>query len=260
MNPPGPSDGRPSTRPEAARPGSGEAPSSGAPGGPAGAPRRRWKAWLWPALLAALAVALWATPWREYVGPMRDWVEARGTWGWIAFVLAYAVVVMLPLPAVAMSFVGGVVFGFWGFPLSMAGSIAGALPPYLIGRHWLRGPVLRWIASDNVEATLRAVDRDPATFTMLLRLTPVVPFTLQNWLLGLTPIRTVPYIWATLLGLAPGTFAVVWLGELGGMASVGGSGREIAVMAAGLAVFGLLIAWLTIRAMRALAAAGFRLS
>lgn len=219
-------------------------------------PSKRWM--IWPALLVLLAVAMWATPWRDYVGPMRDWVEARGAWGWLAFVAAYAVVVMLPLPAVTMSFVGGLVFGFWGFPLSMAGSLAGALPPYLIGRHWLRGPVMRRVSSRAVHSALAAMEHRPAVFVTLLRLTPLLPFTLQNWLLGLTPIRTWPYVWTTLAGLAPGTFAVVWIGALGGVAALGASRGEVLLMGTGVALFGALVAVLTWQAARELRRAGFR--
>ncbi|MBM2577881.1 TVP38/TMEM64 family protein [Jannaschia sp. Os4] len=220
-------------------------------------PPPKKRLWLWPAILVALAVGMWLTPWRDYVVPMREWVEARGAWGWVAFVLAYAVVVILPLPAVAMSLVGGLVFGLWGLPLSLTGSLLGALVPYWIGRHWLRDWVMRRVDDGRVDAAMRAMRDDPALFVTLLRLTPILPFTLQNWLLGLTPIRPLPYVWATVAGLFPGTLAVVWIGALGGVAALGRGSAEIGVMAAGLAAFGALVAWLTWKAMRALKAAGF---
>ena len=81
--------------------------------------------------------------------------------------------------------------------------------------------MLRRIDGPKVRAADRAIADNGFVFVTLLRLTPVLPFTAQNWLLGLTAIRPVPYFAATLVGLAPGTLAMVWIGEMGGLASVG---------------------------------------
>jgi uncharacterized membrane protein YdjX (TVP38/TMEM64 family) len=211
---------------------------------PAPRPIPAWQVWLWPVLLVVLGVGLWLLPWRGAVPEMRHWVEAQGAPAWLAFVAVYALVVMLPLPAAAMSVVGGLVFGWWGYPLSMLGSIVGAVPPYWIGRVWLHGPVLRRFGGPRVAATDRAVADRPFIFVTLLRLTPILPFTLQNWLLGLTSVRFWPYVWATLLGLAPGTLGMVWLGELGGLAAARASPDTLILGSLGLLVFGALILWL----------------
>ena len=53
----------------------------------------------------------------------------------------------------------------------------------------------------------------------LLRLSPLIPFNVLNYLLGVTPIRFVPYALATFVGMLPGTalncYAAATLGELG---------------------------------------------
>ena len=217
----------------------------------------RWQIWIWPLLLAAFAVgALWL-PWDDWVPAMRDWVRARGTFSSIAYLGLYVVVVMLPLPAAAMSVMGGLVFGWWGYPLALLGSLLGAIPPYLIGRTWLRGMLLRRFTGPRVAAADRAIARNAIPFMLMLRITPVVPFTAQNWLLGLTGIRLWPYCWTTVVGLAPGTLAMVWIGEVGGLATGEAGWMQTLAVAAGLAAFGLLMLWLTRAATRELRAAGF---
>lgn len=47
----------------------------------------------------------------------------------------------------------------------------------------------------------------------MLRLSPVFPFALSNYFYGLTAVEFWPYLGATLLGFAPGTFAYVYTGE-----------------------------------------------
>ena len=212
--------------------------------------------WIWPALLMAMAVAAWFLPWRDWVPILRIWVEGHGTAGWFAFVAVYVVVVILPLPAAAMSVVGGLAFGWWGYPLSMLGSVLGAIPPYLIGRHWLRDILLRRFPGPRVAAADRAVASNAVLFVALLRLTPVLPFTVQNWLLGLTAVRFWPYVLATLAGLAPGTLAMVWIGEMGGLASAEVAASQFWLAGLGLGGFGALVIWMARAATREVRRAG----
>lgn len=46
-----------------------------------------------------------------------------------------------------------------------------------------------------------------------LRLIPVVPFSVLNYAAGASSVAVVPYFLATLIGLLPGTAAVVILGD-----------------------------------------------
>ncbi|MEM7491579.1 MAG: TVP38/TMEM64 family protein [Pseudomonadota bacterium] len=216
-----------------------------------------WKLLLWPAILVVLAFGMWLLPWHDWVPLMRDWVASHGAWGGVVFVAVYVVVVILPLPAAAMSIAGGLAFGWWGYPLSMLGSVLGAIPPYMIGRHWLRGPLMRRFAGPRVRAADRAIGNNALIFVTLLRLTPILPFTAQNWLLGLTAIRLKPYLGATVIGLAPGTLAMVWIGAMGGLASIGATRTRLWLGLGGLCAFGLLVIWLSRVAARELREAGF---
>ncbi|TFL19630.1 TVP38/TMEM64 family protein [Jannaschia formosa] len=216
-----------------------------------------WKIWLWPVLLVGLALGAWLLPWESWVPALRDWVQSHGPLGWVVFVGVYVIVVILPLPAAAMSVVGGLAFGWWGYPLSMLGSVLGAVPPYLIGRTWLRGILLRRFPGPRVAAADRAIAGNAVLFVTLLRITPILPFTVQNWLLGLTGITFWPYCLATLLGLAPGTLAMVWIGEMGGLATTRTSEAQLLIAGAGLLCFAILMLWLTRVATLELRRAGF---
>jgi hypothetical protein len=46
-----------------------------------------------------------------------------------------------------------------------------------------------------------------------MRLIPAVPFSVLNYAAGASAVRVLPYTWATLAGLLPGTAAVVILGD-----------------------------------------------
>ena len=233
------------------------APVPAAPREAGPAPMRPWQVWLWPGLLVALAFGMWLLPWGQWTPGLRDWVEGQGAAGVALYLAIYVAVVILPLPAAAMSVAGGLAYGWWGFPLAMLGSVLGAVPPYLVGRAWLRGMLLRRMSGPRLMAADRAIERNGMLFVTLLRLTPILPFTAQNWLLGLTAVRMPTYLAATTLGLAPGTLAMVWIGEMGGLASVGADRAQLWIAGGGLAAFGALVLWMARVATRELRRAGF---
>jgi uncharacterized membrane protein YdjX (TVP38/TMEM64 family) len=61
----------------------------------------------------------------------------------------------------------------------------------------------------------RAVSEEGLKIVFLLRLTPAVPFNLLNYALGLTRVRFVDYLIAS-VGMIPGTLLYVYSGKLAG--------------------------------------------
>ena len=57
-----------------------------------------------------------------------------------------------------------------------------------------------------------AIRSNSFRFVLLLRLIPVVPWEMQTYIAGLTPISIPKFLIATALGSAPGTFLLVFLG------------------------------------------------
>lgn len=50
---------------------------------------------------------------------------------------------------------------------------------------------------------------------LLLRIAPIFPFALSNYLYGVTSVKFWPYFWGTMVGFTPGTIAYVYTGEIG---------------------------------------------
>jgi uncharacterized membrane protein YdjX (TVP38/TMEM64 family) len=61
----------------------------------------------------------------------------------------------------------------------------------------------------------------------LLRLSPLVPFNLLNYALGLSPVRLRDYVLASWLGMMPGTLLYVYLGTLAGELGTGPRERTV---------------------------------
>ena len=118
-------------------------------------------------------------------------------------------------------------------------------PAELSGGQQQRAAVAgRYLARESVEGMLaswpkfRAVDRaisdEGWKVVLLLRLSPVIPFNLSNYIYGLTSVSFWPYVLASWIGMLPGTVMYVYIGYIANTA--GNSTAETVFNGIGLAV------------------------
>ena len=69
-----------------------------------------------------------------------------------------------------------------------------------------------------------AILKQPLKFVLVIRLAPISPFNIVNFLFGLTSIHWLSYTLGTFIGIIPGTFAYTWLG-VSGIQALSGSDR-----------------------------------
>lgn len=215
------------------------------------------KALLGLVLLVGLALA--ARPALPHVHSALGWIAASGWTGRLAFVGLYIAACVLFLPGSILTLGAGAVFGLGpGFALVSVASTAGAVLSFLLGRTVARGFVQRKVAADPRFAAIdAAVARDGWKIVGLARLSPVFPFNLLNYGLGLTSVGLRDYALASWIGMMPGTLLYVYLGSLaGGLASAAARERgplEWALYGAGLLATVLVSVLVTRIARRALA-------
>jgi uncharacterized membrane protein YdjX (TVP38/TMEM64 family) len=156
------------------------------------------------------------------------WVDGLGVFAPIVFMVGYAVAVVAFVPGSLLTLAAGAIFGLAeGTAYVMVAATLGAVGAFLVARHLARPAIERRIAGN---ARFAAIDRAVAgrgrRIVFLLRLSPVFPFNLLNYALGLTQVRFVDYLIAS-LGMLPGTLLYVYYGKLAG---------EVAALASGSAV------------------------
>ncbi len=202
-------------------------------------------------LVLGIAVGQLASP---YLPGVSAWVQTLGVWAPVAFVIAYVGVVLLMLPAFLMTMAGGAVFGVVkGSALVLLAATLGGLGAFLLGRTLLRNQVARRVAA---HPTLSAVDRvigeDGLRLMFLLRLSPVVPFVLSNYALGVTRVKTRDFVFA-MPGMLPIIASYAAFGAAGTSAANGKGALPTPVLALGVlatVVLGLLFARIAQRALR----------
>jgi uncharacterized membrane protein YdjX (TVP38/TMEM64 family) len=177
------------------------------------------------ALLIALVLAWLLLPMNEWVQSLTSWVRGFGASGMLIFALVYFVAVVALAPAGLLSVAAGVLFGALGFPIVIAAATAGAVLAFLIGRYLAREKVKRAIRKRPLLAAIdQSVHEEGWKIVVLLRLTPLVPFNIQNYVLGVTEVGLLPYALGTFFGIMPGTALYVYLGAVGEAAARGESG------------------------------------
>jgi uncharacterized membrane protein YdjX (TVP38/TMEM64 family) len=123
------------------------------------------------------------------------------------------VATVLLVPGSILTLGAGFIWGpVAGLAIVSPVSVAAATAAFLLGRTWARPWVAGRIARDPRFAAIdAAVARRGSTIVLLLRLSPVVPFTLLNDALGLTHVRLRDYVIASFTGMLPGTFLYPYL-------------------------------------------------
>lgn len=201
--------------------------SESRPGGQERSGRPAWVRWgLLAAGLIALLVAGRSVG--DLVPRFAAWVDGVGVWGPVVFVIGYAVATVAFVPGSLLTLAAGALFGLLeGTVYVFAGASTGAALAFLVSRYLARDAVERRLRGHPRFATIdRAIGREGLKIVTLLRLSPVFPFNLLNYALGLTRVRFVDYLVAS-LGMIPGTFLYVYYGKaLGTLAAVAG-GAEI---------------------------------
>lgn len=210
--------------------------------------------------LLLAGVATWIFfPVESWLHRVYGWFAVKGAAGATVFLLIYIVAVILLVPGTLLALSAALIYGFWALPLVLGGATIGASFAFLIARYLAYGQVASFIASHRrLRAVMGAVNEGGWQIVGLARLSPLIPFNLQNYFFGLTCIPFWHYAAATLVGIIPSTVVNVYLGTLGGIALSDSERYTVrgSVFAVGL-VATIAVTWLiTRKANEKLAAAG----
>ncbi|WOD37454.1 TVP38/TMEM64 family protein [Nodosilinea sp. E11] len=186
-----------------------------------------------PALAQTLAqgpaaeASFWASLQQQLVNALA-WIDGLGAIAPLAFILLYIVITVAFVPASVVTLGAGVVFGVVkGSALVFVGAMLGATAAFLVGRYGARGWVASKIANNpKFQLIDNAIARDGRKLIFLLRLSPVFPFNLLNYSLGLSQISLKDYVIGS-VGMLPGTIMYVYLGSLvGNLATLGADSSQ----------------------------------
>jgi uncharacterized membrane protein YdjX (TVP38/TMEM64 family) len=211
------------------------------------------------AILAIVAL-WWFLPVREWATALAERIRGAGPKGVLFFVAVYVAAEVALVPGSLLTMAAGFAYGpIRGLLVASPASVLAATTAFLLGRTVLRDWIRRTVArSPEARAIDRAVERNSFKLIVLLRLSPVIPFNMLNYALGLSNANLGRYVVASFVGMLPGTWLYVYLGSLTttaaglGEASRGGGRARLLLTVVGVAATVLAVVFVTRAARRAL--------
>lgn len=190
-----------------------------------------------------------------------DWLRGHGGWGVCLFGCGFIVAGLLLVPASWMTILAGAIFGIGlGFAVSSIAAAIAAGIAFLLSRSFLRHRIANRL---QPRAHYRALDRTVAQhgwkILALMRLSPAIPYGLENYAFGLTAMRFRTYLLTTWMAMLPTSLVYASVGWAGGeglaMATGEGRGRtplEIVLLAIGVLATVAVTVYVTVLTRRAL--------
>ena len=214
------------------------------------------------AALVSMLIFVALSPAAEWLTAGVAWIRTHPGTAEIAFVATYIVAAVLVVPGSILTLAAGFLFGLpLGIALVSVGSVLGAAAAFVVGRFFARDWVAERVARlPRFRALDSAARQDGFMIVLLARLSPLFPFNLLNYGLGLTGVRFRDYFFATWVGMLPATAVYVYLGTLVKDLAQLGAGDfdrgpiEMLLFTGGLVATVVLTVMITRRASKALAA------
>ncbi|GJJ72625.1 hypothetical protein EMPS_04983 [Entomortierella parvispora] len=174
------------------------------------------KAGLLSILLTLVILAFTVFRVQDHIKDILHYIDDHKSIGAVLFVTFYTVACWLFLPGSLFTIGAGFLFKPMPFALAIVllGDILGALGSFLFGRYifydWVKGMMSK---HPKFGALDQVIQDDGWKIVVMLRLTPI-PFNLITYFFSITSIRLTTLIWATALGVFPGSCLGIWIGSL----------------------------------------------
>jgi uncharacterized membrane protein YdjX (TVP38/TMEM64 family) len=203
--------------------------------------------------IASVIAASMVIPLDAWLGALAGRLQSLGLFGAALFMALYILGGMAFVPASAFSLAAGLIYGPWGMPLAWVSMMTIAAVTFALARGLISTRIYRALLHrPKVAAFAEVIAEQGWRFVLLVRVSGIVPFGVQNCAFGMTRIRLGPYLLATSVGVLPSIFLYAGAGAFGNVAINGGaSGPFATAILSGMIVSGVLLVFLTARSVRA---------
>lgn len=166
-------------------------------------------------LLAVVLAAANALSLNERIPGFLDAARGLGAWGIAVYLAAYVAAALLAIPVSPITVAAGATYG------ALAGAVIGVFSvvvsgscAFLVGRFVASHPHALAIGSGRVARAVRAIGRGGLRLVLVLRLAPVMPFSILNFAFGATPTTLAQFALGSLVGTIPSQLGYALLGSV----------------------------------------------
>ncbi len=170
-----------------------------------------------PILIVVLIIAI------VFLSPLREWLSidyvtnlisqfTDSPWGIVVFGLLYILAVVLVVPGLPMTLLAAPLFGLWnGILIVVIASNIGTTITFWISRLAGKDFVTKILKNSSfVDKINDQMDKNGFIYMLYLRMIPLFPFNVVNYIPGLTSISYKKYALASFIGMLPGSCIYVY--------------------------------------------------
>jgi uncharacterized membrane protein YdjX (TVP38/TMEM64 family) len=153
----------------------------------------------------------------EWLHSTLVYVGQMGPWGVLLFLVLYVLAALTMVPAFPLTVAAGAIYGVTrGSLLVFVGASIGGAAAYAVALRLADTPLLRRLdRKPRVIIVRNAMRSDGLWVQFLLRLSPIIPFTMLNYALGLARVRFRDFALA-LVGMVPAIVMYTYYGRVVG--------------------------------------------
>jgi uncharacterized membrane protein YdjX (TVP38/TMEM64 family) len=171
-----------------------------------------------------------------------DWARNHSWWETaLEFIAVHIVAGLLFVPRLFLGLAAGALFGpVWGTILAIVGGTLGAFVGFALVR-FVNSDAVKLREAPAIGPWLERAEQQGWRFVLVVRLVPLLPHSLVNYVFGLSRIGTLPYLLGSALGMVPTSVIYANLGD-SSRGLVQGQSNYALVAAWGLGL--IFVSWL----------------
>lgn len=155
-------------------------------------------------------------PFKDYLEDAIIWFRALGPLAVLPYMIIFIAAAVFFVPVSGMILMAGTLYGFWmGYFLVAASGLASIAVTYGLGKLWrTRVEALRR-DHPRFESIYEAVTTHGPILVFLIRLNPLLPFSVLNYLFTIPKLDFRKYLFSSFLGLTPDIMFYLYVGHVG---------------------------------------------
>ncbi|MDO5017974.1 MAG: TVP38/TMEM64 family protein [Lagierella massiliensis] len=148
---------------------------------------------------------------------VREIIKKGGSFAPLIYILLFSILPIFFFPVPVLALAAGIAFGLWkGTFYTIIGAVINCILMYLIARYIGKEQVDKLLEkhlSEDVKKRLKSKETNIGFYLFVLRLTPIIPYNIINYMSGLLNIGLKKYIIISIFGIMPGTIVYLNMGD-----------------------------------------------
>jgi uncharacterized membrane protein YdjX (TVP38/TMEM64 family) len=156
-------------------------------------------------------------PVKDHIQDVVEWFRALGPWALVPYVIIFVAASIFFIPISGMLLVAGTLYGFWmGYLLAAFSGLLSVAITYGLGKKLWRSRV-EALRRDHprFESIYEAISKHGPILVFLIRLNPLLPFGVLNYLFTVPKLDFRKYLLSSFLGMTPDIMLYLYVGQVG---------------------------------------------